>query len=268
VNAMYCDVRGSGPAIVLVPGLAATARFFAAAAAELAAEHTVATVELPGHGRSPGGDVPPSIDSAAAELKTALDEADIRGGTLVGWSLGASVAYRYLELHGSDRIAGLVSVEQTPKLVGDADWPHSVFGVLDQAGAAGLQERMAAEPAAVISDLVHSSFAAGSSPSLVDELIAEGNGCDRQAVAAMLADALAQDLRDSVRALSVPVLFLHGGKSVVYPTPVGQWLAASVPGARLEVFADSGHLPFIEERDRFVAIVHEFATSQAGIQAS
>lgn len=267
---MYCDVRGSGPAIVLVPGLAATARFFADAADALAAEHTVATVELPGHGRSPSGDVPPSIDSAAAELKTALDAADIRGGTLVGWSLGASVAYRYLELHGSDRIAGLVSVEQTPKLVGDADWPHSVFGGLDQAGAAGLRERLAAEPAAVISDLVHSSFAAGSSPSpsLIDELIAEGNGCDPQAVAAMLADALARDLRHSVRAVGVPVLFLHGAKSVIYPTPVGQWLAASVPGARLEIFADSGHLPFIEERDRFVATVHEFATSQAGIQAS
>jgi pimeloyl-ACP methyl ester carboxylesterase len=55
------------------------------------------------------------------------------------------------------------------------------------------------------------------------------------------------------------VLLIHGARSQVYPTPVGDWLADAIPGSRLEMFEDSGHLPFIEEPERFAGVVREFA---------
>ena len=64
------------------------------------------------------------------------------------------------------------------------------------------------------------------------------------------------DLRDQLRSLDVPALVLHGEHD---PIPIGtaEQTAAAL-GARFERFADSGHVPYVEEFDRFVAVLDEF----------
>ncbi len=261
---MSYEEQGEGPALVMISGLSATRAFFREAVRDLSADHRVITVELPGHGDTPAGDRPASVQRAADDLAAMLDELDLREVTLLGWSLGATVAYRYLEQVGADRVARLVSVEQTPRLTVTEDWPHAAFGGLDDEGAQQLKSTLGDDFAGFADNLVRSSFAAGSEPAkdVVDTLIAAASGCDSDAVAALLGDAVSQDWRSRMAGITVPTLLVHGARSQVYPTPVGDWLAGQVPGSRLEVFEDSGHLPFVEETERFTKTVREFARDE------
>lgn len=59
--------------------------------------------------------------------------------------------------------------------------------------------------------------------------------------------------------IKVPTLLLSGDDDWITPVKEGgERLRAGIPGAVLEVFKQSGHFPFIEERARFVKLVGEF----------
>ncbi|WP_329561079.1 alpha/beta fold hydrolase [Kitasatospora sp. NBC_01266] len=247
------ESRGTGTPVVLVPGLAATGEFFAPLARELAAEHRVVTVELPTRG-------PATVRQAAGQLAGVFDRLDLNGAVLLGWSLGASVAWEYLDRFGNGRVSALVSVEQTPRLTLAPNWPHAAFGGLDAAGVDQLRETIAADQAAFAEQLVRGSFAAGSEPdpALVRALVSEALRWTPQACASLLADAAGQDYRARLAALALPVLLVHGAKSQVYPTAVGPWLADTIPGAELRLLEESGHLPFLEQPRDFVRTVSDF----------
>lgn len=256
--------RGEGSALVLVPGLAATAAFFTDTVAELARDHRVVVLELPGHGdradEQPAG--PTSLAQAAKDLRTLLEARDLTDVTLLGWSLGATVAWTYLERFGTDRVRALVSVDQTPCLLREENWPHAAFGGLDRAGAEGLLASVESDFAGFVGNLVGGSFAAGTTPApgTLDRLLAEARRCSPASVRALLADAVEQDWRERLTpaVAGLPTLLLHGARSQVYPTPVGSWQADRLSTARLELLPESGHLPFLEEPERFHSALRAF----------
>lgn len=260
---MRFQQQGEGPALLMIPGLATTARFFERAVADLRCDHRVVLVDLPGHGGEPAPPTPPSIESVADELDSLLRRLEAGPVTLLGWSLGATVAYHYLEKYGARRVRGLISVEQSPLLVCSGDWQHGAFGALDPAGARDLLANLESDPGAFSETLVHSCFATGGSPDaeLLSALLEQSRHCDSGAVRALLADALEQDWRPGMDIPGLPILLAHGAKSAVYPTPVGQWLEQHWRGARLETFAHSGHMPFIDEPEKFCALVRRETAS-------
>src|SRR5438876_10426985 len=83
---------GSGPAIVLIHGMASSSGTWNAVIPLLADHGTVIAPDLPGHGGStnPGGDY--SLGAHASWLRDLMIALDIPGATLVGHSLGGGVA--------------------------------------------------------------------------------------------------------------------------------------------------------------------------------
>lgn len=68
------------------------------------------------------------------------------------------------------------------------------------------------------------------------------------------------DLTDAVSKLSVPAIVVHGRFD---PIPLeSSTKIASLLDAPLEIFEDSGHMPFLEERERFFTVVDEFLMQQ------
>ena len=68
------------------------------------------------------------------------------------------------------------------------------------------------------------------------------------------------DLRENLSSLAQPVLVLHGDKDSVTPVAAGQYLAAHLPRARFELFADCGHAPFLSDADRVAALIEAFVS--------
>jgi len=94
----------------------------------------------------------------------------------------------------------------------------------------------------------------------------------RQAVAANRATLLAYGgttmadptLLGRLPEIAVPTLVVWGAADRVVPPSHGAAYAAAVPGARLEVIDDAGHLPQLETPDRLTALVWAFAEEFAG----
>ncbi|GAA1943757.1 alpha/beta fold hydrolase [Kitasatospora viridis] len=263
---IHFEQTGRGPALVLVPGLAATTRFFDPLVTDLARDHRVITLDLAGQGLSPTGAQPSTLARAVHDLRAVLLALDVRDAVLIGWSLGATVAYGYLEQHGDDRVTALVSVEQTPRLLGGDDWAYGAFGGLTPQAAREFADALGAGGRDAVANLVRGSFAAGSEPepALLEHLVAQGAASDPAALRSLFSDALAQDWRERITAVTVPTLLVHGARSAVYPPAVADWLAAALPDAAVAPFPDSGHLPFLEETERFAAVVRGFAARHTG----
>jgi pimeloyl-ACP methyl ester carboxylesterase len=66
-------------------------------------------------------------------------------------------------------------------------------------------------------------------------------------------------LKKWLHRITVPTQILWGDQDKVIPTPYGRAYQALIPGSRLQIFADCGHVPQIEKKDEFVAAIADFA---------
>jgi pimeloyl-ACP methyl ester carboxylesterase len=66
---------------------------------------------------------------------------------------------------------------------------------------------------------------------------------------------------DAVKGVSTPTLVMHGEKDVVVPPEVGRRLAELIPGARLVIYPEAGHVPMEQIPDRSAADVRAFIES-------
>jgi pimeloyl-ACP methyl ester carboxylesterase len=65
-------------------------------------------------------------------------------------------------------------------------------------------------------------------------------------------------MHDTMPTLHVPTLFLWGEADAFAPPSTGRQLAAAMPGARLDVVSDCGHLPHVERPEVVAAAINEF----------
>jgi pimeloyl-ACP methyl ester carboxylesterase len=61
----------------------------------------------------------------------------------------------------------------------------------------------------------------------------------------------------------VPSLVVSGRHDNLCPLAAAELVAASMPGAELAVFEQSGHCPFLDETERFNEVVERFVARVA-----
>jgi pimeloyl-ACP methyl ester carboxylesterase len=77
--------------------------------------------------------------------------------------------------------------------------------------------------------------------------------------AALLASmSAAQTQPAELEAFATPTLVISGDKDVLFPPDVLANVAATIPGAQLELFEGAGHSTYFEQPDRFNAVVAAF----------
>ena len=114
-------VRGTGSRpILLVHGWKMSHRVFDHAILRLAARHRVVAFDLRGMGESDKPDGRYDFDELAADLGHVVAELGIEDATLVGWSMGCTVALKYLE-NGGGGIGRLALVNGPIRLVRSTD---------------------------------------------------------------------------------------------------------------------------------------------------
>lgn len=87
-------VRGSGPPLVIVPGLGCASWMYVRVSRELAKSRTVYVYDPPGHGYSQGlRHLPESIGELTDHLAEWLEMAGLAGAPVFGHSLGGEVAF-------------------------------------------------------------------------------------------------------------------------------------------------------------------------------
>lgn len=236
--------------LVLLHGWGLTPAVWQPLVERLPAELRIHAPVLPGHGRAaPAG-------ARLADWSDALRDQLPAGAVVCGWSLGALVALDLARRH-PDKVCRLMLIGATPRFVAsaDAEWPHG----LDAATVAGFVTGFAADPAATLrrfvalqalGDANRRAVASG----LGNALAVEDDTSGRASGLSILADT---DLRDDVAAIRQPAWLLHGGHDALMPVAAARWLATRLPEARLTIFDDCGHAPFLSRPDDCAALVRE-----------
>jgi pimeloyl-[acyl-carrier protein] methyl ester esterase len=255
MSRLHVESTGHGPPLVLLHGWAMHSGIWGVIVAQLARNHRVHAVDLPGHGHS-APISPCTLDAIVVAADAALaDEA--RPLTVLGWSLGGLVAIHWAESRPA-RVNRLALVCTTPRFVAGAHWPHAMsaeaitrFGdELHVAWKLTVQRFLALQ--------VHNSeHGRATLASLREQLWARGEP-SRPALTATLDVLIATDLRDAASRIAQPTLVVAGSRDTLTPPAAGRWLADAIPGARFAEIAGSAHAPFLSHRDEFMALLEEF----------
>ena len=239
------------PPIVLLHGWGLSAAVWAPLRAHLSPAQAIHAPDLPGHGSAaPAGD---TLASWADALVATLPDKAL----VVGWSLGGMLAL-HIARHYPQKVARLVLIDTTPRFVQADDWQPA----LSAATLADFRHNFDADPAAtqrrfVALQSLGDAARKNVSASLTAALTAAD---DKQPALATGLRLLAEtDLRDAVPAITQPVRLLHGGEDKLMPVAAAEWLADTLPNARLSVFGNAGHAPFVSRAQECAALIESFA---------
>jgi pimeloyl-ACP methyl ester carboxylesterase len=171
--------------------------------------------------------------------------------------MGAMVVYEYLKAFGSDSVAGIMIVDQPPS---DYAWEGYPFGVLTVEALAEMVEGLQLDQRAVAEEfagLMQHEPRADVSAWMVEEI----TRVPAAVASTILVNQTLRDYRSFLPEISCPTLVAFGRDPKLTPPEAGEYIASMIPDARFEVFEHSSHVPFLEETDRFNALVEEFSTA-------
>ncbi|WP_341704069.1 alpha/beta fold hydrolase [Ferrovibrio sp.] len=259
---MHVTEAGRGRPLIFLHGWSCHGGFFAPQAAGLRDRFHLLFPDLPGHRNSPARTGDLSIGFMADALHRVIAERGLQNAVLVGWSMGALVAFDYIARHGSAALGGLVIADMTPKITNDTGWSLGIRGGFDMAQSMAAVLAMQADWPAYAGAFVPRIFARSGchDPALQDWAAAQILYNDPGAMAALWASMAACDYRPLMPRLDMPVLILHGGESQLYDPAVSLWLEAEIPAARRHCLAAAGHAPHLEMPAAFNAALSDFVS--------
>jgi pimeloyl-ACP methyl ester carboxylesterase len=251
-GAIAFERRGTGPAIVLLHGNAHDRHDYDAVAPVLAREFTVFAVDWPGCGESPAPAEPRA--STACGLAALLPEIVTGLGAapaiLVGNSVGGFSATRLALTHPT-LVRALVLVDS------GGFTPHNaVSRLFCRLKGTELVSRLVAER--------FPRFYLRRRTPTVEAMLARSRAHARNAAGIAIDAAIwrsfaapAHDLRSRAAAIRVPTLLVWGRHDPVLPLRDAEVARRALPNAGYVVL-DTGHVPFAEDPDGFLAAVLPF----------
>ncbi|OLR93458.1 alpha/beta fold hydrolase [Actinokineospora bangkokensis] len=253
--ALHVTSDGEGPPVVLVAGYGATARSWVWQVEALtAAGYRAVCVDRRSHGRSDNPGHGNRLARHGKDLDEVLAALDLGEVVLVGGSMGASAVWARTDLCGTAGVRGVVSVDQTPKMVNTADWPHGFYGLTDANSgvffAGGVpQTGRGLPPERALATYTRLTERLGDPSAL---------GVRPAGTEALLRDHAAQDWRDVVARADVPVLMVAGRDSQYWPCEHAAAAVERTRDGRSHVLDDCGHAANLDRPEEFNAVLLAF----------
>jgi len=202
------------------------------------------------------GDVAPlgevTVDDYARDLVALLDHLGVARAVVGGVSMGGYVAFALLR-QAPDRVRALVLSDTRPQADGDEGRAkrREMLALIERGG-------MEAVAGAMLPALVGRTSQT-ERPEVVAEVrrlvLANHPEAVRAAVSAMMTRP---DSTPLLAAIACPTLVVVGEEDVITPVPDATALHDAIPGSRLAVLPEAGHLPNLETPDAFDAVLTRF----------
>jgi pimeloyl-ACP methyl ester carboxylesterase len=236
------DIAGDGPPVVFIHGLTSFRQTWNPITTLLAPDFTCVRMDLRGHGASSAAQEY-SMQSLVGDLRAVVEEVGLGEPSVVGHSLGASIAVVYAAAHGARTV---VCVDQSLRF--------GEFAALVQARADDLRSPRTMEAVVSIDRALKLEPYAD-----VEELERRILAFPREVVLGIW-DALLTTPPEQLTAIaeallprvSASLLSLHGSPP---PPDYESWLASLGRGARIEIWEGAGHMLHLVHPERFAARV-------------
>ncbi|MDE0004654.1 MAG: alpha/beta hydrolase [Rhodospirillaceae bacterium] len=268
---LYYEDTGSGKPVILIHGGGLSLGWWRKQVPALGQRFRVIAADTRGNGRSDKTPWGHRTARYAMDVRQIIETLELDEVTLVGWSIGARTVLSYIELFRNYRLKGVVLVDEVPSIEvhGPPDPPepdaeseteirleseseHETETGLDSESDPPSENETERKR-----QQLRSMFVSLDVPDAELDVLLEESRENTPAQGVTLGpDYQAQDWRPMLPSIDLPVLIATGARSGAFPGC--RYMFEHIPGARMEVFEDSGHALFYEEPDRFNAVVSEF----------
>jgi 3-oxoadipate enol-lactonase len=251
---------GSGPPLLLIMGMSGTALHWGEPLLALLREDfDVIAYDHHGIGASTPLDGPITIREMAEDAAGLLGALGLDSAHVMGISMGGMIAQE-LALAHPERIRTLTlgctyCGGEGSALAAEEDLQGLVaaLGSGDRERAIRAGWEINVSPAMAADEQAFERF----------HEIAERRAVAVPVIMQQMQACLAHDTRERLAQLAIPTLVVHGTADRLLPVQNGRLIASLIPGARLEIFDDVGHLFFWERPERSAELVREHAAVPA-----
>jgi pimeloyl-ACP methyl ester carboxylesterase len=247
------------PVLVLVHGSNASLFTWEPWASRLDNTFRVVSLDMPGHGLT--GAVPNHDYSQEGMVKFTLEVADklgLKKFAIAGNSMGGGVAARFAEEH-PDRVSALILVDAGGMPTPQGDSVPFVFKYGRTPGIRWLLLHIT--PRWLVTEglnkaIVHKQI-------ITDKMIdtywdfARMTGT-REATGERFALPWTTAVKDHIADIKAPTLILWGAKDGLIPVQAAHEFHAAIPGSKLIIYPNTGHIPQEEVADQSAADVRAF----------
>ena len=251
----YYDA-GQGPNLIFVHGLGGQAANWAANIGPLSQKQHVYALDQIGFGHSDKPLIDYKIATFVDFLYASMQTLGIPKATLVGNSLGGWIVVDFTALH-PEMVDKLVLVDAAG--VRSEGGPHTLPVDLNPSSLEGMRkvlEFIFYNKQAVTDDLVRHGF---------EGHLRSGDGYTIQRVLAGIFDS--DQFEDGkLHSLHAPTLVLWGHDDLLTPLSLGERFQKGIPGAKLVVIDQCGHVPHSEKPQEFNKALMDFLAQPAGKQ--
>ncbi|MFI8607506.1 alpha/beta fold hydrolase [Pseudomonas sp. NPDC077649] len=243
---IYYKDWGTGPVVVLSHGWPLNADSWEAQMMFLASNgYRVIAHDRRGHGRSSQPWSGNEMDTYADDLAQLLDQLDVRGAALFGFSTGGGEVARYIGRHGTARVAKAGLIAAVPPLMVQTEanpggLPLSVF---DGIRAASLADR-----SQLYRDVASGPFfgynrpGAKASQGVIDAFWMQGMMAGHKNAYDCIKAFSETDFTEDLKKFSIPTLILHGDDDQIVPVDAAARASARlVSHAKLVIYPGAPH---------------------------
>ncbi|HYB64588.1 MAG TPA: alpha/beta fold hydrolase [Steroidobacteraceae bacterium] len=259
MSALNAEVRGRGRRdLVLLHGWGMNLKVWDGLAEALARRFRVIAIDLPGHGRSDWDGEAYSPAAQTFRVHETLAPLTTRYH-LLGWSLGGQFA---LDLAAAmpAGIERLILVATTPRFLAGPGWR---FGV-KEAALERLAVQVREDPQEAVRGFLRQQVrglarrTAGQVSSRLSAALEQGGAAHPDALRWGLERLRQGDLRMQLSQVRAPTLVIAGQDDRITPPGASRALAAALPKGSFRQLRGAGHVPFLSNRDQFLAALDGF----------
>ncbi len=248
--ASHGDARGT--AVVLLHPWVESARCFDRLLPLLPPTIHVLTVDQRGHGESDKPVDGYSLEELADDVDAFMAAVGVDTAVLLGSSSGGYVAQEVAVRHPR-RVCGLVLVGSPRSLRGRPSFADEVERLTDPVDRAWVMQSLSWYP---LSHDVPDWY--------LDDRVTDGVRVPAHVWSAALAGLYDAVPPTDAATITAPTLVIGGGRDALLGPDEQRRLAAAIPGSRLVIYDDTGHLVLWERPDRVAAALTDFVRDLPG----
>lgn len=263
---LYYEDHGAGKPVVLIHGWPLSGRSWEKQVPALYdAGYRVISYDRRGFGWSSQPWSGYDYDTFAADLHALIEQLDLMGATLVGFSMGGGEVARYIGTYGTARISKTVLAAAVPPYLYKSS--ENPDGGLDDDMIAQFQDGVKNDRLAFLDTFTKGFFAAGDKTDLVSEV----SRIYHRDIAAFASpkgtlDCITAfgltDFRLDLEKMSVPTLIIHGDSDAIVPFEVsGKRAHEAIPDSQLALIKGAPHGLNATHADQFNKALLDFIKS-------
>jgi len=256
---LHVTDAGEGRAVVLIPGWPLSDEMYEYQYNDLINKNfRVIGITLRGFGKSdkPYGEY--NYDIHAQDIKKVLSRIDIKDAVLGGFSMGGSIAIRYVSTYNGAHVSKLALFgAAAPIWTQRKDFPYN----LPQSAVDDLIKLNYKDRPKLLSDFA--KIFSATETSLNEGIGNWLNGICLSASSYATAQCLIAlrdtDLRSDLVKIKIPTLIMHGKKDKICSFDLAGQMKTGISDSHIVAFENSGHSLFLEETHKFNAELIKFA---------